>query len=410
MGKRKTFEETKQELLELEEQQARELEELEEREEEWRREMEREFEREIRKSLEREWEFAKVDCRELRETLKKSPGDSDAYWYDQYARNRYGDLYTAEFAGEKDPAPSYSWRSPPPLPTSDHTARIAEALAPRKEVPPQGGGARYDYYRPIRSGGLDQVQEQWYNSPFNNFVFLAGVVILLVYFRRSIRSILWMSAQVLYVVPLLVAVLLWEITRLPIHFFAGFFAWAARTLWDYVLLPPLRWLGRELAFPVVVGVFDALVASWVLYGSTWVLWRMFGYFETSGAALFAVKWAARACVVAVPWAGGERSRVAVTMYYCWAVYAVLCLVWWYWPASPTTTANPSPLSLVEMVEGDTERVVVRTVREALGVDDRLFTFSMGRWERRIMDWFVATGYTLRPCVFSDCMVPAEDRW
>ncbi|KAK8080104.1 hypothetical protein PG997_007922 [Apiospora hydei] len=388
MGKRKTLEEIQ---IEEFEQDMLELERREREDEARQRLIQKNIEEKHSRKLEEEWALAKDVCRQFRKTIERNSSDSEAYWWDQYARNRYGDLYTAEFAGEEDPTATYRRRSIP-SPRSDDEASIAVALAAKKEGPPHstgtgtGTGDRYDYYRPVCTG-VDHLQEEWYYRPVPNLLFLAAVI---------------------YVVPWLAAVLVWEITRLPIHFFAGLLAWAARMLRDYVVLPPLRWLGRELVLPVVAGVFDVSVASWALYGSTWVLWRLFGFFESSGAALVVGKWALRACVVAVPWTGGERSRVAVRMYYCWAAYVVLCLVWWYWPASPTA---PTPLSFVEMVEGgDSGPVVVRTVREALGADDRLFTFSMGRWERRIMDWFVDTGYTLRPCVFSDCMIPAEDRW
>lgn len=271
-------------------------------------------------------------------------------------------------------------------------------------------------------------------SPTSNYLLLAGVLLLLLCYWRRALPVLETSAQLLYLVPWLAHVLVWQAAPLPFHYILHLASAAAtplfRGLRDYVALPTARWLGRELC-PVAYWTAVAVAAAWatraVFAVVMWLGWPFVWavVYTVVAAALVAGGWALQTYVVA-PAARAIRERVsgprvywiAVAIFSIWAVYGALWLgsLWW-WVSLPFRAPNPDQtLSLLQRMELDPglnlmQVAVVRTVRDALGkhVNERLFEFfDASQWEKRFVDWFVDLGYLLRPCHYSNCKIPNED--
>ncbi|KAK8090606.1 hypothetical protein PG994_000111 [Apiospora phragmitis] len=254
---------------------------------------------------------------------------------------------------------------------------------------------------------------------------LVGALVLLLHYRRGVRVVLSMSARILYVVPWLAAVLTQEAAWLFGRYLVAALAWFGRALYrslrDWLVLPTARWVGRTFE-PVVAGVFDVTIAAWAVYGAGWVLRRMFWYLASAGAFVGGW-WALLVCIVSFPRAPSKRERVVPRVYWVRvavftisAVYVAMWLPSLYFSPSPSHSTDPKRLSFMEKIgrdpELDPQHVVVRTVRDALGnhIDDRRFAFDVDRCEKRYMDWFVDSGYVLRPCKYPNCMIPTEEEW
>ncbi|KAK8011111.1 hypothetical protein PG990_010076 [Apiospora arundinis] len=448
--------------------------------------------RDERKQLEESWQRMKKHYRRYRERLKKDPEDVDALKYDRLARRRFGDLYDAEFRGEEEvgqekpvsPArtnhqaidedeggqkhsdrsnsgerhskrtraqhgvhlgSAYSWEEEGEARKEMRKKRERErwkqenppSIRPRSDL--HWGDESIWLKEPIWIEGYSRYLQKdqlstWYasldtGSSAGNYLVLAGALALLVYYRRGARSVLWTSAQLVYLTPWLAVVLTWEAAQLLFHYVLPPVVFAAILLflgaWDYVLVPAVRWLGRELG-PVAYWTAFAVTAAWAVWAAlATIVWLRWPFVYTAiTAALVAGGWALQAYVVA-PAARAVRERVfgprvywvAVAIFSIWVIYGALWLKSLWWLASPTTPIpTDPPLSLLETIDlhpdVDPEEVVaVRTVWDALGkhANERLFEYFLGRWEKRFMDWFVDVGYVLRPCHYVDCIVP-DDVW
>lgn len=391
------------------------------------------------------WERTKGEIREWRERIRRDFRDYEAWDNDNWARKYFGGLYTAEFYGHPYTA-KVQGEEDPTKRSSPRASRQQKERATNKKGSQKNHGPGGVYHPPTPHrrpdfawidgpiwpnrqllSQLHQSWSPWYSSLDTgsqglNGLLLAGALVLLVYYRRGVRSVLTTSAQLLYVTLWLVAVLVSEAERLLVDAFSLVFGFIAGLLYrvarDYVVLPTARWLGRTFR-DMVYGVAAAVLVSWFVY-ATWLVLRWMAFVCLTGAtALVGGGWALQTYVVG-PLARlmGDRVRpqvywVAVAVFAIWAAYGTMWMasLWWcFSPASPNS--GTLPLSFMEMAglepELDLGHVVVRTVRDALGVhvDERLFTFSdAGRWEKRFMDWFVDRGYVLRPCRYPNCIIP-----
>ncbi|KAK7927609.1 hypothetical protein PG985_004607 [Apiospora marii] len=422
-----------------------------------------------------EWEEVKGQSREWRERIERDVWDLEAWTNDRWARQTFGGLYTAEFfpepdtteyQGEEDPAkrtsPSASRQQTKDVTkekqaekqTKKQTKKQAkkQAKKPTKKQARKDHGLGDVYHPPMPHrrpyfawidkptwrvdsrqllSQLHQSWSPWYSSldtgsPALNGLHLAGALALLVYYRRGVRSVLKTSAQLLYVVLWLVAVLVSEAERLVVDALSRVVGLVAGLLYrvarGYVVLPIARWLGRMLR-DIVHGVAAAVAVSWLVYATWLVLRRIVSVYLAGAAALVGGVWALQAYVVG-PIARPVSERVgprvywvAVAIFAIWAAYGAMWTasrtgsLWWWFTAASTHSETP-PLSFSEMSKLDPEldlgHVVVRTVRDALGahIDERLFAFfGAGQWEKRFMDWFVDRGYVLRPCQYPGCVIP-----